>query len=117
LRSGARAPHAPPAEGALPRSIGLIEPLEHPRLVFRGDPNPTIGETRLQTLSMSRQPNPDRAALRRELDGVVNQVVPYLAQHFFVSRDLRLFEIDVQLEPLGRPLRFAPHNSFTDLHA
>src|SRR5512137_530625 len=57
-----------------PCSLGLLELLEDPLVVFRRNARPRVPDLDLHRSVVCRCPDPDAAPLRRELDGIPDKV-------------------------------------------
>ena len=76
--------------------IGLVEFFKDPCLVFQSDAGSLVGDRDPDAVLLFFQPDPDRAAFRRKTHGVVDQIVPDVAEEVLAAGVFAFLQIKIQ---------------------
>ena len=97
------------------RRVRLVELVEDTVLVFVGDRFSGVPDLDREPVVFRTDFDDDLSADGTELDGVVEEIDPDFGQHVLIAGEVKLFEIDVDLLTLVRPLLFQHEHTVAQL--
>ena len=95
--------------------VALIEFFKYLGAFFIGDTRSVVGDLDNDALLTAVELDADVAVFSRELDGVVDDILPYLRHKLLIADIGDLLKVDVKVDVLSRPLWFEHNDDLSDL--